>query len=161
MSSKPGTQNGPGWWMSTSILWPIGPCRQTGANRLSVRQVLIKRTGKGKRELFSILVWWEEHSHKAGVWQSPMTYVGTWYAYGFRIFKDMWKPEVLRCAYINLTHTEKGRLSPGARFIPWGATSKHCLTSPLPTDSSWSPVEGGAFTCTSRGINHPQISSQD
>lgn len=54
-----------------------------------------------------------------------------------------------------LTHTEKGHLSPGARFIPWGATSKHCLTSALPTDSSWSPVEGGAFTCTSRGINHP------
>lgn len=60
------------------------------------------------------------------------------------------------CAY-----TKRDHLCPRAWLVLWEATSKRCLTSALPTDSSWSPVEGGAFTCTSRGTNPPPISSQD
>lgn len=161
MSSKPGTQNSPSSWISTSILWPIGACRQTGANRLSVRQVLIKRTGKVNRELFYILVCWEEYSHGAEVWQSPLTYVGTWYVYGFRIFKDMWKPEVLRCPYINPNIHRKGPPLPRSvarstrsyqQTLPYFCTSCGLLLD---------PCQRRGFYLHFQRHKSPQISSQE
>lgn len=90
-------------WIRASVLGPIGPCGQTGANRLPVRQVLIKRTGEGRRELFSILVWWEQRSHETGVWQSPETRVGTWGVHGFGILRA-WGSQV--CTHQSNRHRE-------------------------------------------------------
>lgn len=63
------------------------PCGQTGANRLSLRQEIIKRTGEGRRDLFSMPIWWEQQSHGSGVWQSPGMCAGTWGVRGFGMLR--------------------------------------------------------------------------
>lgn len=126
------------------------PQGQTGANRLSVRQELIKRTREGRRDLFSVLVWWEQPSQEMGVRQSPVARVGTVRGFGIS------EPDGPRCAHTNPTDTGEGHPCPASQPAHEQLPA-HTALFCIPTDCSWSPEEGGAFTCTSRGSNPPRF----